>query len=132
MSNNATLERAIFLETQPKVGTAGRLASLISDEAGASIRSLWGGEFSGHGHFNFITDNNSKVVETLRKGGFPDLNEDEVLVVGIPDRKGCAQVTNKIGSAGININFLYTTILDNKPCAVISTDNNSKAMGLFK
>lgn len=128
----ATLTKEISVETQNAKGIAAKLTNLISNQAKANIRSAWAAGTNGQGHFSLITDSNQKVLEAL-KNDFPKSQEHEVLVFLVKDHIGdIAEITNVIGQAGINIDYLYTTYLDKQPAVVISTDDNKKAQTLFK
>jgi len=129
---NATLEREFWIETPNKPGIAGELTSLVSGAGNSNIKALMASVVNGKGHFTFIPENFSKVKEVLTQSGFNNFREDEVLVIRVPDHKGSASdVTNVIGKAGINIKYFWTTIFDNTPAVIVSTDNNQKAISLF-
>ena len=130
--SNASLEKELKIITENTTGIAGKLTSLIANEANVNIKALWGGVLNGKGNFSIITDNNANVATTLKNSEFNNLQEGELLVVRVPNKIGsCANIASTIGSAGIDINFLFTTIFDNEPAVVLSTKNNQKALGLL-
>lgn len=127
----ATLTKEITVETANSLGIAAKLANLVSQQAKANIRAAWASGFNSKGHFSLITDNNQKVIEALKKE-FPKTQEHEVVTLNVTNTIGqIEEVTNKISQAGLNIDYLYTTYLDDKPTIVISTDDNKKAVSLF-
>ncbi len=127
----ATLAKEICVETPDSKGTAAKLTQLVANQAKANIRAAWAAGTAGNGHFSLITDNNHKVLESLKKD-FPKAKENEVLVFGVKNALGdIAEITHKISGADLNIDFLYTTHFDNQPSLIISTNNNKKAMELF-
>ena len=127
----ATLTKEISVETPNATGIAAKLSELVSKQAKANIRSVWAAGTNGKGHFSLITDNNQKVIEVL-KGEYPDTKEREVLVLSTQNNIGkIAEVTNKLSQAGLNIDYLYTTYLEENPAIVISTSDNKKAAELF-
>ncbi len=127
----ATLTKEISVETPNQVGVAAKLTQLIAGQAKANIRSAWAAGTNDHGHFSLITDNNQKAIEAI-KGEFPKLKENEVLVFLVKDHLGdLAGITSEISKADLDINFLYTTHLDNQPALVLSTSDNKKAQTLF-
>lgn len=129
---NASIEKELRIQTPDSVGMAGKLTSYISG-TGTNIKSMWGGSWEHKGMFSFVTEDNEKVKNALSGSEFSDYSESDVLVVWVPDKKGtCSEVASKIGKAGININYFYTTIFDNKPAVILSTDDNQKAYGLFQ
>lgn len=128
----ATLTKEISIETPNKIGVAAKVTQVISNQAKANIRAAWAAGENGQGYFSLITDNNAKVLDLLKKD-YPKTQEREVLVLGAQDTIGTiADITNKLSNANLNINYLYTTSYDNQPALVLSTDDNKKALGLFK
>jgi len=68
----------------------------------------------------------------LKNSDFKTFKEQDVVVVRTTDTVGtCAEIASKVGSAGISINYLFTTIFDNDPAVVLSTENNQAALKLF-
>lgn len=131
--SNATLEKEIWVETGSSHGIAGKLNSFISQQ-GANIIATWGSDWNGKGQFHFITDQNSKVLQSLKSSSdFASAKEEEVVVVRAPNNKAvCAEYTEKLGQAGININWFFTTVYNNDTAIVFSTSDNQKAYSLFK
>jgi len=127
----AYLTKEITVETPNTKGTAAKLTQLIANQAKANIRAAWAAGYNSQGHFSLITDNNQKAFEAIRKE-FPKAQEQEVLVVNVPNSVGnLADITNKISNAGLNIDYLFTTYVDDKPSIVVCTDDNQKAYQLF-
>jgi hypothetical protein len=127
----ATLTKEICIETMNKIGVAAQVTELVSNQAKANIRSAWAAGENGSGHFSLITDSNQKALEALKKD-FPDTKEHEVLVLAGHDHLGgIAEVTSKLSKADLNINYLYTSIFDDKPALILSTNDNKKALGLL-
>ena len=127
----ATLTKEIHIETQDTIGTAAKVSQLVSNQAKTNIRAVWAAGENGHGHFSLITDSNQKALEALKKD-FPKSQEHEVLVFGASNQLGeIADITKQLSDANLNINYLYTTSLDNKPALVLSTNDNKKALSLF-
>lgn len=128
---NATLVKEISVETPNTIGTAAKLTHTVSGLAKANILSAWAAGDSSKGHFSLITDNNQKAMEALKKE-FPKTAEHEVVVLTVPNAVGTMEeVSEKISKAGLNIEYLYTTYIENKPSIVLSTNDNKKALSLF-
>lgn len=127
----AILTKEISIDTPNGVGIAAKVAQLVSGQAKANIRAAWASGVNGSGHFSLITDANQKVMDAL-KGEFPKLKEQDVLVFDVKNALGdIAMVTEQLSKANLNINYLYTTYVDEKPALILSTDDNKKALGLF-
>ncbi len=128
----ATLEKEIQIETPNTVGTAGKLNGMIAQQANSDIKATWAGAMNGKGQFSIITEDPNRVKDVLKSSEFSNYHEGEVVVVRVDDQKGAlANVTEKIGNAGLNISYMFTTIFDNEPAIVVSTDDNQKAFKLF-
>jgi len=128
----ATIEKELLVETPNEIGTAGKLTKVFSDQAHVNIKALWGGIVNGKGVFSVVTENNNKAVDALKGSDFNNFKEQDVVVVRTTDTIGtCSEIANKVGGAGIDINYLFTTIFDSKPAVVLSTNNNQAALKLF-
>lgn len=127
----ALLTKGITIETADAIGTAAKVTQLVSKQAKANIRAAWATGENGHGYFSLITDSNAKALDALKKE-FPKTQEQELLVLGADNQAGeIFTITEQLSKANININYLYTTLLDNKPALVLSTNDNKKALGIF-
>ncbi len=128
----ATLEKELQIETPHTAGVAGKLHTLIAQKANSNIKATWAGIVEGKGLFSILTDDANRVKDVLKTSEFSKLKEQEVVVIRLEDQKGSlAKVVEKIGKAGLNISHMFTTIFDNKPVIVVSTDNNQKTFELF-
>lgn len=127
----AMLTKEISIETPNAVGIAAKLTDVVSKQAKANIRSVWASGTNGKGQFSLITDNNTKVMDMLKKE-YPKTQEHEVLVLSVNNAMGeIADITSQLSKANLNIEYIYTTSYDNKPAVVMSTDDNKKAFGIF-
>jgi len=123
--------KGFFVDTTNEIGTALKITQPITD-AKVNIKTFWAMGFGDDAKFFFITEDNAKAIEALGQSNFGNLNENDFLVAFYPDEMGSANdLSNKMADAGINIQFLYSTIFDNKPAIVFSTDDNQKAADLF-
>src|SRR5438105_1150614 len=129
---NATLEKEIRVQASNEQGIAGRLNKVIAQEAKTNIKTFLGWEMDSQAHFAFITNDNQKVEEVLRKSEFNKYEENEVVVIRTTDQTGSlSEITNKISNAGVNIKYLFTTTYDSKPAVVINSEDNRKVLSLF-
>lgn len=127
----ATLAKEVTVETENTKGIAAKVSGLIAHKAGAKIQAGFAMGVNGSGRFSFLTDNNDKVLDAL-KSEFPKSSEIDVLVIETNDSVGeVAEVTDKLSHAGLNIHFIYTTYINNKPVIIVSTDNDEKGLELF-
>lgn len=131
--SQVTIEKQLYIETPNQAGIAGKLNSFISKQANVDVKSEWAGIMDGKGFFTLITSNNERVKEALKNSEFAQFEEKEKIIVRIPDQAGSvAEVTQKIADAGVGINCFYTTIFDNQPAVIISTDDNKKAFSALQ
>jgi len=129
---NVTLENELRFHVTDAVGIASKLTDYIANQAKTNIKAMWAGAVDGKGYFSFITADNDAVKNSLKDTEFSDFMENQVVVARVPDQVGsCADLTKKIGDAGINIHFIYTTIFDNEPAIVLHTEDNQKALDLL-
>lgn len=129
----AILEKGLFIETPAKVGVAGQLTDLISAKGHVDIKSLWAGELNGKGTFSVITEKNDKVVDVLKGSPFSSFKEEDVLVIPVKNEVGAFNnVVKRLGDAGINIKWIYTSLYGKEPVIILSTDNDVAALKLFK
>ncbi len=128
MGQQVSLEKEFYIETPAQPGVTNQLTSLLSETGHCNIKAMWGNNYSGKGHFAFITDNYSKAREVLQSSPFSNFREEDVLVIYTQDQPGSiTQITTELSKAKININWLYTTYYNGKPAIVISCDDNNRA-----
>lgn len=127
-AHKATIQKELHIETPNQAGTAGKLTALLS-KGGSHIESLWSGVMNNKGFFAIITDNNKKASQALQQDAhFNKVQEMDVIVVPTTNRTNAiVDATGKLGTAGIDIEYFYTTTLNNQPVIIISTKNNQKA-----
>ncbi len=130
--SNSHIEKELWIETPNAVGITGKLTHIIADEAHANITALWGGVINGKGNFSVITDNNKKVTNVLQNTDFKNFQERDVLIVKVPNQSGaCSSVAEKLGSAGIGINYIYATTIDNETAVIVSTQDDQQALSVL-
>src|SRR3990167_9022723 len=104
----AMLAKEISVETPNTIGIAAKLTDVVAKQAKANIRSVWASGTNGKGQFSLITDNNTKVIELLKKE-YPKTQEHEVLVLGVNNAMGeIADITSQLSKASLNIEYMYT------------------------
>jgi hypothetical protein len=123
----ANLVKEISISTENKPGMLAKVSSPIK-EAGVGITACcaWGeGEKA---NFLLLTDNNQKAIEALKKSGF-SASEKETVAVSLPHKVGAlAEAAQKLGQAGIDIQYLYVSAAGPSALVVFSTNNNRRAV----
>jgi hypothetical protein len=126
----AKLVKEIHISTVNKPGTLARVTEPLKN-AGVNLTAIcaWGdGE---KGMLMFLTDNNAKATEALKKAGFAP-SEQEVVTTTLANQVGTLdQAAQKLARAEIDINYCYFTAAGDKALGVFSTKNNKKASELL-
>jgi hypothetical protein len=113
----------VILEDKP-----GALADLGDATGGASINieGMCATTSGGKGEIHILVDDAGAARGALEGAGMEVGDDRDVLVVEVEDRPGTmAAVTRKLGDAGVNIEFAYTTFGGVK--VVLGVDDLDKA-----
>jgi hypothetical protein len=81
-----------------------------------------------------IPDEPAGLEKLLKKNGFRFVKED-VLAIDLSNKPGAlAEVTEKLGHAGINIQYAYATGMANskKVMVIVKVSDQSKALSLLR
>jgi hypothetical protein len=106
----------------------GALADLGEATGGASINieGMCATTGGGKGEIHVLVDDPAATREALEGAGIEVSGDREVIVVDVEDRPGTmAAATRKLGDAGVNIEFAYTTFGGVK--LVLGVDDLEKA-----
>jgi hypothetical protein len=106
----------------------GALADLGEATGGASINieGMCATTGGGKGEIHILVDDPAATREALEGAGIEVSGDREVIVVDVEDRPGTmAAATRKLGDAGVNIEFAYTTFGGVK--LVLGVDDLEKA-----
>jgi hypothetical protein len=106
----------------------GALADLGEATGGANINieGMCATTSGGKGEIHILVDDANTAREALQGAGIEASGERDVLVVEVEDRPGTmAEVARKLGDAGVNIEFAYTTFGGVK--LVLGVDDLDKA-----
>jgi hypothetical protein len=113
----------VILDDKP-----GALADL-GDATGAAsinIEDMCATTREGKGEIHILVEDAAATQEALEGGGMEVSGDRDVLVVEVEDRPGTmAAVARKLGDAGVNIEFAYTTFGGVK--LVLGVDDLEKA-----
>src|SRR5215207_1806073 len=97
----------VVLEDRP-----GALADLgeATGEADINIEGMCATTSGGKGEIHILVEDLAATREALEGAGIEVSGDREVLVVEVEDRPGTmAEAARKLGDAGVNIEFAYTT-----------------------
>jgi hypothetical protein len=97
----------VILEDRP-----GTLADLgeATGRAGINIEGVCGTTQEGQGVIHIVVEDAAAARAALSDAGIDVGGERDVLVVDVEDRPGTmGEVARRIGSAGVNIELVYTT-----------------------
>jgi hypothetical protein len=97
----------VVLDDQP-----GKLADLgeATGNAGINVEGMCATTAGGKGEIHILVDDATATRDALEGAGMEVSGDREALVVEIEDRPGTmAEVTRKLGDAGVNIELAYTT-----------------------
>ena len=83
----------------------------------------------------FVTDDNVSAIDILKKYGFKESKENDVIVVEVENRPGSLKnISERLAQNDINIEYIYcTTCMHGCPAKIIlSTSDNKKALAIMK
>ena len=107
---------SVFLENK-----SGRLSEVtrILGAGGINLRALTLADTTDFGILRLIVNDNKRAVELLKQNGFT-VGTTEVVAVEIPDRpSGLADVLDLLGSAAINVEYMYAFVEPRAGSAVV-------------
>lgn len=128
MIRSVKMAKEIVVVSQNKVGTLGAVAAILADR-GVNIIALSAQAAGGVALMNFVTDDNLRAKDLLRKKGY-SFQENDVLMLEVEDKPGVlSRITKKLRAKKVNILNVYGSAPTSYgPCAlVVSTDHNQKA-----
>ncbi len=121
---------SIFLENK-----SGRLAEVtqVLGKGGINIRALTLADTADFGILRLIVNDNAAAERILKENGFT-VGITDVVAVEVPDRPGgLAEVLSILGSAGINVEYMYAFVEKSAGNAVVifRFDDSAKAIDLL-
>ncbi len=120
---------SIFLPNQP--GVLAKLTKLLMDKS-INIRAMSVADTADYGILRMIVDRTDECIDLLKRENYL-VSVIEVIAVEIPDKPGALHGIAKIlGDNGINIEYLYSTILKDEAIIVLRVSDNEKATNLLK
>lgn len=125
--------REVSVRVLNDIGILAQLTRIVADK-GVNIRAAaaWV-EDENKGVVRLVTDDNLRAVDALRAHNYApvEISSIEVTLHHTPGM--LSSICQKIGSGGINIHYLYASapVSDETCLAVLSTDNNERALVLL-
>jgi len=131
----AILGKEICVEIVNSVGVLAEIAVFLSSH-GINLLGVAGyaRKLGEPAELIFMTDDNRAAIDTLRKAGYDNVRENEIIAVELEDRPGSlSRITGILSQNKINIIYIYGTgCMGGCPAKiVISTSDNAKAMSLL-
>lgn len=120
---------SVFLENIP--GILSNLTKVLMDE-GINMRAVTVAETADYGILRMLVDKPKKCVEIL-KGADYLVTTTDVIAVDIPDKPGALhEIATILGDMGVNIEYLYSTLVKEEAMIVIRVDDIDKAVAILK
>jgi len=124
------ITKEICVSTENRPGTLAKAAGCLK-EVGVSIQGTCAWNDKGKSTFLFIADNHQKAVDALKKAGY-QVSERDVVTSTLVHKVGTlAEVTQKLGQAGVNIEHCFVTASGGNALFVCETNDNRKAQGVI-
>ncbi|MBD3256404.1 MAG: ACT domain-containing protein [Candidatus Lokiarchaeota archaeon] len=122
-------EISIFLPNEP-----GILAGFVDlmRENNVNIRGISVAETADYGLLSIIVDKSETCIDLLKENEF-DYSAKQVLAVKISDDlKSLFTIANVMGNNDVNIEYLYTTVVNNIQYMVLRVDNLEKGVKVVR
>lgn len=136
MIKSLSVGREISVVVINEVGALAKVTSFLVNH-GINVEAIAG--YSNHvgdqAGLMFITDDNVSAINQLIENGYPDVKENEVIIVELENTPGALKnISERLTQKDINIAYIYcTTCLQGCPAKIIlSTSDNDRAFELLK
>ena len=137
MLRNVQLGKELVISVSNKIGVLADISKILADH-GLNILAV-----AGYAEVNLpdaarimvTCDDNLRAQDALRKSGYSNIKEREVVMVDVENKVGALKmITGKLSAEGIDIKYIYgTTCLGGCPSRVVfTTSDNEKAIVVFK
>lgn len=109
MIRGVTLGEEIVITTKNKVGLLAEIATMLANE-GVNIHSVVAYEIEDVAKLMLVTNANIKIIDELRKKKYMSVDEREVVVVDLENKRGALKVvTTELAKNKIDIKHVYVT-----------------------
>ncbi|MBM3250358.1 MAG: ACT domain-containing protein [Candidatus Omnitrophica bacterium] len=134
MLKKAQLGKELSVTVVNKIGILSDISKIVSDH-GINIVAVAGYAKDSEAEIMLITGDNLRAGDALRKAGYKQVKEREVVVVELEDKPGALKhITTILEGQGIDIRHIYgTTCPGGCPATIVlSTSDNEKALVAFR
>lgn len=131
---NVEQRKEILVSVANKIGILADIAEILSDH-GINIEAVAGYAMNEEAEVMFVTDDNLRAGDALKKKGYTSIKERDVIMVELENKPGVLKnITKTLAQENINIEYIYGTT-GPKICPdriILSTNDNEKAFVVFK
>ncbi|MBN1526789.1 MAG: ACT domain-containing protein [Candidatus Omnitrophica bacterium] len=131
MIKGVALGEEIIVTTKNKVGLLAEISTMLANE-GVNIHSVVAYEIEDVAKLMLVTNANIKIIDELRKKKYMSVEEIEVVVVDLENKRGALKVvTTELAKAKIDIKHIYVTsssVKEGSSKMVLWTSDNEAAM----
>lgn len=134
MVKSAQLGKQIVVTVANKIGILADMSKMVADH-GINVEAVAGYAINNEAKIMFLTSDNQRVTDALKKAGYSSIKEEEVVVVELENKAGALKnITAELVAQGIDIKQVYgTACAAGCPAKIIlSTSNNDKALVALK
>jgi hypothetical protein len=127
----AAKTRLLSFSMEDEPGLLAKVTTALAS-AKVNITTICAYAWDDTAYFDMTVDNTAKAKKALA-GLTPDVEEEDVITIEMPNKVGELQKAAKVvADAGINITYLYgTTSTGRTSTALFSTSDNRKALRLI-
>lgn len=134
MIKSAHMGTEINVTVVNKIGVLADLSNTVLED-GVNIEAVAGYAVNNEARIMLVTSDNRRTVAALKKAAYTNISEKPVIVIELENKPGVLkELTADLARQNIDIVQIYgTTCAANCPAKVVlSTNNNEKALGLFR
>ncbi len=134
MGARASLAKEIVVNVANKIGVLADMSKILADH-GINIEGVAGYATEANtAQIMLVTEDDTRAMEALKKAGYANAKENEVVVLGLENKLGALKnITAKLAEAGVDIKYIYgTACAGSCPAKIImATVDNEKAVVAF-
>lgn len=134
MIKSAGMGKEILVTVKNKIGVLADMCRIVADH-GINIEAVSGWGKDPDAKIRFVTADNLRALDALKKAGYTSIEEVDVLLVELDNKPGALKnVTSFMAAQGIDIKYAYGTACSGgcPSKLVLSTSNNEKALLVLK
>lgn len=135
MFKGAQMGKEIAVSVVNKIGVLADMSKVLADH-GINIEAVVGyGMEDNTAEILFVTDDNLRASDILKKRAYKSIKENEVVIVELENKPGALRhITEALAAKDIDIKYIYgSSCASSCPSKVVlSTSDNQKALLVFK